>query len=469
MTRRVVTLALVAALAGCAPVGPDYVRPDVHVPPAYGEPNAAAPAPALTPLPVDWWKLYHDPVLDGLVATGLAEGTDVRLAAARVEEAAAALREAGALLLPEIDATGSASRSGASSQTGAIRAGGIGVLNNFALGVSTAYEIDFWGRLRRLQEAAQAQYAASDFGREVVTLTLVAAIARTYFNVGALDTQIVLSQQTQKVVEDSLAITRRRADAGVASDLDVYQAESTRAQLAAQIKDLRRLRAVTVHQLGVLVGRPALTVERTDVMTLPAPPLPPAGLPSALLERRPDVRQAEATLVAANAAIGVARAQQLPTISLTGTLGLQSDNLAHLLTGGASVWSIGVGFLGPIIDWGKYQARTDAAEARAKQAAVRYEQSVQTAFREVSDALSNVAIAAEAERDLRALVDAANNSLRLATQRYEAGYSGYLDVLIAQRTLNDAQLALVRNRQSFLAYTVDLMSSLGGGWSAGAS
>lgn len=463
MTRRLASLALVTALAGCAPVGPDYVRPDVPVPASYGEPDPAAAR--LAPLPADWWTLYRDPTLDGLVATGLAEGTDVRLAAARVEEAAAALREASTLLLPEVDGTGSAVRSGASAQTGPIRAGGVGVLNNFALGVSTSYEIDFWGRLRRLQEAAQAQYAASDFGREVVGLSLASAIARTYFNVRALDTQVLVSQQTLKVVEDSLAITRRRADAGVASDLDVYQAASTRAQLAAQIKDLRRLRAVAVHQLGVLVGRPALTLEAADVMTLPSPPLPPAGLPSALLERRPDVRQAEQSLVAANAAIGVARAQQLPTISITGALGLQSDNLAHLFTGGASVWSIGAGLLGPVIDWGKYQARTEGAEARAKQAAIRYEQSVQTAFREVSDALSNVALAAQTERDLRALVDAADNSLRLATQRYEAGYSGYLDVLIAQRTLNDAQLALVRNRQSFLGYTVDLMSSLGGGWS----
>lgn len=462
MTRRIVWIAIVAAFSGCAPVGPDYVRPSVPVPAAFGERDPAATR--LAPLPVDWWRLYRDPKLDELVATGLAEGTDVRLAAARVEEAAAALREAGTLLFPEIDGTGGAARSGASAQTGPIRAGGVGALNNFALGVSTSYEIDFWGRLRRLQEAAQAQYAASDFGREVVALTLAAAISRTYFNVRALDTQIVVSQQTLKVVEDSLAITRRRSDAGVASDLDVYQAESTRAQLAAQIKDLRRLRAVTVHQLGVLVARPALTLDAADVMTLPSPPLPPAGLPSALLERRPDVRQAEETLVAANAAIGVARAQQLPTISLTGALGLQSDNLAHLFTGGASVWSLGVGMLGPIIDWGKYQARTEGAEARARQAAIRYEQSVQTAFREVSDALSNVALAAETERDLRVLVDAANNSLRLASQRYEAGYSSYLDVLIAQRTLNDAQLALVRNRQSFLAYTVDLMSSLGGGW-----
>lgn len=461
--RRAFAFAVVAGtLAACAPVGPDYARPDVPLPGRFAESDP--PATALVPIPVDWWRLYRDPTLDGLVASGLADGTDVRLAAARVEEAVAALREASALLLPEVDGTGTAARSGASSQTGPIRAGGVGVLNNFVLGVGTAYEIDFWGRLRRLREAAQAQYVGSEYGREVVTLTLAASITRTYFNVRALDTQVVVSQQTLKIVEDSVAIARKRSEAGVASDLDVYQAESNRAQLAAQIKDLRRLRQVSLHQLGVLTGRLDLTLDAADVMALPAPPLPPAGLPSTLIERRPDVRQAEASLVAANAAIGVARAQQLPTISLTGTLGLQSDNLAHLLTGGASVWSIGVGIVGPIIDWGKYAARTQGAEARAKQAGVRYEQSLQTAFREVSDALSNVALAAETERDLRALVDHAQNSLRLANQRYEAGYSGYLDVLIAQRTLNESQLALVRNRQSFLAFTVDLMSSLGGGW-----
>jgi outer membrane protein, multidrug efflux system len=462
--RRTLAFAALAALAGCSPVGPDYTRPDVPLPAGYAEPEP--PAPALAMIPVDWWRLYHDPTLDRLVAAGLADGTDVRLAVTRVEEAAALLREANATLFPEVDATGAAARSGASAQTGPIRAGGIGVLNNFALGASTAFELDFWGRLRRLREAAQAQYVASDYGRSVVALTLSAAIARTYFNVRSLDSQIAVSQATLKIVEDSVSITRRRSDAGVASDLDVFQAESSRAALAAQIKELRRLRAVAQHQLAVLTGHLDMRLDVADLMVLPAPPLPPAGLPSTLLERRPDVRQAEATLVSANAAIGVARAAQLPTITLTGTLGLQSDNLAHLFTSGASVWSIGVGLLGPIIDWGKYAARTEGAEARAKQASVRYEQSVQTAFREVSDALSNVALSAETERDLEALVDDANHALRLANQRYEAGYSGYLDVLIAQRTLNEAQLALVRNRQAYLSFTVDLMNSLGGGWTA---
>jgi outer membrane protein, multidrug efflux system len=185
-----------------------------------------------------------------------------------------------------------------------------------------------------------------------------------------------------------------------------------------------------------------------------------------LLERRPDLRQAEASLVAANAQIGVARAAQLPTISLTASLGLQSDNLAHLLSPGAEIWSIGVGLIGPVIDWGRYAARTEQAEARARQSAILYGQALRTAFREVSDALSNVGLAAQTEQDLAARVDYTDKSLRLATQRYEAGYSAYLEVLDAQRTLNDAKLALVRNRQSLLTFTVDLMNALGGGWTA---
>jgi multidrug efflux system outer membrane protein len=226
------------------------------------------------------------------------------------------------------------------------------------------------------------------------------------------------------------------------------------------------MRAVALHQLGVLTGDLTLALAPADLRAIPAPPLPPAGLPSALLDRRPDLRQAEASLVAANAQIGVARAAQLPTISLTASLGLQSDSLAHIVSPGASIWSVGVGLLGPVIDWGRYAARTAEAEARARQATIVYEQAMQTAFRDVSDALSNVDFAAQTERDLAARVDFANNSLRLATQRYEAGYSAYLEVLDAQRTLNDAQLALVRNRQSFLAFTVDLMNALGGGWQA---
>ncbi len=466
MRARVALIGVALALAGCAPVGPDYTRPDVGVPKSFPE-SDPRPAATLAAVPADWWRLYNDPTLDRFVTAGLSNATDMRVAIARVEEAAAVVREAHAALLPQVGGSASAARSGASDQTGPIRAGGIGTLNNFVIAANTAFELDFWGRLRRLQEAAQAQLTATEYARGVVALTLSAAIARTYFNVRSLDAQIAVSKETLATADDSVTITRRRSDAGIASALDLYQAEANRSQLSAQLKELRRLRAVSVHQLGVLTGELRLELQPADLRALPSPPLPPAGLPSTLLERRPDVRQAEATLVAANAQIGVARAAQLPTFSLTASLGLQSDNLAHLLTSGATVWSLGLGVLGPVIDWQLYQARTEEAEARAREAAVLYEQSVNTAFREVSDALSNVAFAADTEQDLAARVEQATNSLRLATQRYDAGYSAYLEVLDAQRTLNDAQLALVRNRQSLLTFTVDLMNALGGGWSAG--
>lgn len=462
--RGIVVACAMAGLAACAPVGPDYRRPDLDVPKAYAESEPAGTA--LPAVPADWWRLYQDATLDRLMNAGLTQGSDVRLAIARIEEAAALRREANATLLPEIDASGVVSRSGSSTQTPSVRAGAVSALGNFALSANTAFELDFWGRLRRLREAAQAQYMATDYARGVVELTLTAAIARTYFNVRSLDAQIAVSAESLTAAEDSVAITRRRSEGGIASELDVYQAQGNRAQLAAQLKELRRERAVSMHQLGVLSGEPALELPPADLRAIPTPPLPPAGLPSALLERRPDLRQAEASLVAANAQIGVARAAQLPTISLTASLGLQSDNLAHILSPGAEIWSIGVGLIGPVIDWGRYAARTEQAEARARQSAILYGQALRTAFREVSDALSNVGLAAQTEQDLAARVDYADKSLRLATQRYEAGYSAYLEVLDAQRTLNDAKLALVRNRQSLLTFTVDLMNALGGGWTA---
>lgn len=462
--RRALAAAVGLALAGCAPLGPDYHRPAFDIPSSFAE--AAPAASALTAVPADWWRLYRDSTLDGLVAKGLAQGTDVRLAIARVDEAAALMREANATLFPEIDVSGSAARAGLSGQTPSVRGGAVSTYNNFALSANTAYELDFWGRLRRLREAAQAQFEASEYARGVVGLTLSGAIARSYFTLRALDAQIAVSQESLAAANDSVTITRQRSEGGIASELDVYQAEGNRAQLASQLKELQRLRAVSLHQLGVLTGDLTLALAPTDLSAVPAPPLPPPGLPSTLLERRPDLRQAEATLKAANAQIGVARAQQLPTISLTASLGIQSDNLAHLVSPGASIWSVGVGLIGPVIDWARYAARTAEAEARARQAAIAYEQAMQSAFRDVSDALSNVGYAAQTEHDLEERVTFASNSLRLATQRYEAGYSAYLEVLDAQRTLNDAQLLLVRNRQLFLTYTVDLMNALGGGWQA---
>ena len=438
-------------LAGCM-VGPDYKRPDVGVPAAFSEPASTA-KPSIPP---QWWSLYNDPLLEQLVRDGLERGADVKLAAARVEEAQAALREARALLFfPEIDGTAGASRS---------RTIQFGTANNFNLGVSTSFEIDLWGRLRRAERSVQDQLLASEYGRDTVGLTLAATIARTYFTVRSLDSQYIASQEILKATSESLALARKRLDAGLTSGLDVYQAESLRSAASAQTKEIARQRAAIVHQLGLLTGRMDLRIDAKDINGLPIPPLPPAGLPSDLLERRPDVKQAEAQLEAATERIGVAKAAQFPTLRLTGSFGVQSSELDSLLSPGSTVWSVGAGLVGPILDGGRYRARTAQAQAQAKQAEALYQRAVETAFRDVADALSNVRLAAETEADLVTRLDAARNALRLAQRRYEQGYSAYLEVLDAQRTLNDAQLQFIRNRQAYLTYTVDLMNSLGGGW-----
>jgi multidrug efflux system outer membrane protein len=452
--------ALAFALGGCT-MGPDYQRPDIELPASY--PEATANSGPAAGVQADWWTLYRDPMLDRFVKTGLERSTDMRLAVARIEEARAILREADATLLPEIDANITAGRSRSSTRTGTLPAGVRAIRSNFLTSLGTSFELDFWGRLRRLQESARARYIGSRYGHDVVALTLTSGIVQTYFSIRALDAQIIVSTETLRTAVDSVDIARQRAQAGLASDLDLYQAEGSRAQFASQLKDLQRLRAVAVHQLGVLIANPALEVAAGDLQ-LPTPPLPPAGLPSTLLERRPDVRQAETASVAANALIGVARAAQFPTVSLTAAAGSQSAELSNLFSSGAGIWSVGLGVAGPVLDWGRYAARTEQAEARARQSALAYEQVVRNAFREVSDALSNVRIAADAETDYHTRVEQAQNTLRLATQRYESGYSAYLEVLDAQRTLNSAQLALALNRRAFLGYTVDLMSALGGGW-----
>jgi outer membrane protein, multidrug efflux system len=442
-------------LTGCFMVGPDYQRPDFALPAAFGEPGVASSA---VEVPQRWWTLYGDATLDELVRTGLEGNADVHQASARVEEAEAAFREARATLyFPLVTGNAGASR-GRTIQ--------LGTQNTFTLGAATSFEIDLWGRLRRAEYSVRDQLLASRYGRDTVALTLAATIARTYFAARSLDSQYIASEEILRAANESLALARRRAEGGVATGLDVYQAGAQQAAAAAQAKEIARQRAVIVHLLGTLTGRLDLTLPPTNLDSLPIPPLPPAGLPSQLLERRPDVRQAEAALSAATQLIGVAKAAQFPALSLTGSLGVQSTELDSLFTPGAKVWSLGLGLLGPIIDSGRYAARTEQAQARARQAEAGYQRAVETAFREVADALSNVRLAADSEGDLRVRVEQARGALRLAQRRYESGYSAYLEVLDAQRTLNDAQLAFIRNRQAYLSFSVDLMNALGGGWAA---
>jgi multidrug efflux system outer membrane protein len=297
-----------------------------------------------------------------------------------------------------------------------------------------------------------------------VALTLAATITRSYFAALSLDSQYASSEESRKAAEDSLVLARRRLEGGVASALDVYQAGGIATAAAAQSKEIARQRAAIVHTLGVLTGKLDVAVAPRDVTTLPLPPLPPAGLPSGLLERRPDVRLAEEQLASATELIGVARAEQFPTLSLTGSLGVLSTDASNLFSSGSHVWSLGAGLVGPIIDGGRYKARTEQAEARARQAEAAYRGAVRDAFRDVADALSNVRYARETEADLQEHLQQSREALRLSRIRYERGYSPFLEVLDATRTLNDAELTFIRNRQNYLSFTVDLMNSLGGGW-----
>jgi multidrug efflux system outer membrane protein len=449
-----------ALLAGCA-VGPDYERPDMALPNAYTEANVGD-APAVR---ADWWKLYGDPILDQLVAAALERNADVRLAVARIEEADANLRVVNAAFLPEIDVGANANRTRFSTTTAVPTPPGVpAVRNDVRLALSTSYELDFWGQLRRQAESFRAQYLATRYARDVVALTLAGLTAQAYFALRSFDAQIIVTRETIVSRQEALDYVRARARGGIASDLEVAQAEGALADITVQLKELQRQRALVEHQLATFAGRLDLTLAAADIRTLPTPALPPAGLPSALLERRPDVQQAEQQLTSANAQIGAAEASMFPTFTLTGFGGAESTSLSNAASRGSSIWSLGLGITMPLLDWGRYRGLTDAAIARQHQATATYQQAVETAFREVADALSSVRLTSSAEQDYQASVDAARRALRLSRRRYEAGYSPYLEVLDAQRQANLSEIAALRNRQALLSATVDLMKSLGGGW-----
>jgi len=460
------TLAVLAALAlaGCVTVGPDYHRPELAVPAQY---PAGAPS-ATGALPADWWKLYGDATLDALVESARENNSDLRVAAARVQEAEGALREARAAFFPDVGAGYTYTRNRVSTVASPPVPPTFPVTRaNHQILASTNFEFDFWGRYARAGEAAQAGLLASVFARDTIELTLAGAVAQAYFALRSLDSQIAVLDSSIKVRQDSLEIAKARLDAGLASELDVYQAQGALSDALVQRREAMRSRAVVEHQLASLTGRLELAVPPGELFKLPLAPVPPAGLPSRLLERRPDIRQAEQALVAANAQIGVARAALFPTLSLTAAFGAQSAEFSNLFTLPGRIWTLGTGVSAPIFDAGRRGARVDQAAARRDQALAGYQKAIETGFREVSDALVNVEQSAASEAELQARLDAARNALELSSERYRAGYSPYLEVLDAQRTANDAELAFVRNRQSRLAFSVDLMKALGGGWNSG--
>jgi multidrug efflux system outer membrane protein len=451
---------MVLLLAGCTTVGPDYKRPDLPLPAEFPAPSAQGQP---TTIQQDWWTLYSDATLNELVAAAHQNNADLRFAAAQVLEAEAIMRQARAALFPEITGQFTRTRSRVGTLTAPPPVASAPLERNDArLVVSTSYELDFWGRVRRAGEAADASLLGAQLTREVVALTLGGLTAQTYFGLRSLDAQIAVLDNSLKLRRDSLDIARARAQAGLASELDVHQAQGALSDALVQRRDAVRQRALLERQLAQLSGRLDLKVVSGDLFALPVPPTPPAGLPSSLLVRRPDVRVAEQTMVAANAQIGVARAARFPSVSLTGFLGGQSAAVEDIASSG--VWGVGLGVIAPIFDAGRRAAVEDQAAARYKQTLASWQKSVEGAFREVSDALVNLEQTSASEADLLERVQAARQALDLSQARYESGYSPYLEVLDAQRTANDAELAFVRNRQARLAFSVDLMKALGGGW-----
>lgn len=466
---RLTPLTLAVLLSGCA-VGPDYLRPANWLPAAFKEaPTAVAETKTDNPaIVLQWWTLFNDTTLNELVDLALRQNADLRSAVARVEQADAAAREAGAGLFPQVDAQAAGSNTHLSEKTATWSVNSPEVLRARSAGLSLSYELDVWGRVRRSNEAARASLLASQYGRDSIRLSVAGLVTANYLNLRALDAQLAITAESLSSREESAKLVKTRVDAGLVSPLDQYQADGALAALQAQLAELRRSRALLAHQLALLTGKPDLEIAAGQLSAIPLPPLPPAGLPADLIEARPDVRQAEQQLIAANANIGVAKAAYYPKFSLTGVLGSESKTLSDLFSSGAGTWSAGLSLLMPIFDFGKTGARVDQAKALNQQSLIAWQKTLETAYKEVRDALVSLNELGTAESAQENRADNARKALDLARLRYDAGYSGYLEVLDAQRTANEAQLAAVATRQARLNAAVELFKALGGGWRADA-
>lgn len=457
-----VVLLAAVVLGGCAG-GLQYQRPTLSLPQEY--PAQAQPSQGTQvskDLTGQWWLLFEDTELTQLVESALRQNTDLQQAVARIDQAEAQLQQAQTALWPQVNAGGSASRDKASTTTG--EDNNSGVSNTFRGVASTSFEIDFWGKLRSASAASRAQLLASQYGAEVVRQTIVSSVAHSYFGVVTLDRQIKLSRDTLQARNEDVRLQHLRLAQGAVGRLDMEQSEGQRAEAALQLREFERQRAVFVAQLGLLTGQTGLVLPSTEARIHNNPPVPPTGVPSQLLERRPDVRQAEQLLIAAQAEIDVARAAMFPNISLTGLAGGESAELADIFKNGSRIWSLGFGLNLPLFDAGRRLAVTKQAKARQVEAVAAYQGAVQSAFKDVSEALANLEAARTSLADAEVRDRSALSSLQIAQKRYMAGYSGYLELLDAQRTSNNAQLQTLSIRQALFNASVDLCKALGGGW-----
>jgi outer membrane protein, multidrug efflux system len=453
-------LALVLALAGCT-LGPDYRRAAVPAAEVWRDGQAKADPASLADLP--WWELFQDEELRLLMQAALEANKDLQIAVTRVAQARAQLGVTRAAQFPQIDAGASVTTNRVSDHVPPQGQGGeTDLLSTTA---DLTFEIDIWGRLRRASEAARAELLASEEARHAVVMTLVSDVANAYLQLRQFDMELGTTRRNVASREGSLQLVRDRLEAGLTSALDLRQAEAELASTAAQIPGLERQIAQLENQLSILLGRNPGGIRRGRPLTGQTfPPTVPPGLPSALLERRPDIRQAEDRLIAASARIGVAKAAFFPQVSLTGFFGVESVALSDLFTGPSRIWQFGPTVTLPIFNAGRNRANLELTEAQQREALIRYEQAIQQAFREVEDALIAHRKAREALAEQDAAVRASREALSIAEFRYTSGLTNYLSVLDAQRTLLAAEVAESRTLLSQLVAVVQLYRALGGGW-----
>ena len=463
-------LVLALALAGCGTLGPNYQRPAIELPA-----GAINPQSAHAVVSVDWlvWlKSFPDPVLNALLDEAAANNADLALAVARIEESRATLALTHASRFPTVDATVNASRSQVSENAGKLQPGANPRHNDFQPGLTAAFEIDFWGKFQRADEAARARLLGLEASRGVVLATLYANVAQSYFALRSFDAQVTLAEQTFATRKENLRLQTKRFEGGVAGELDVQQATAEAAAIEATLIQAQQNRRATEAVLATLTGRsPAAIVQPniargTTIDILFTRATVPAELPSDLLNRRPDVIAAEQQLIAANADIGQAKAAYYPTIKLTASVGYESRQLSELFNPNSLFWNLASGLTQPLFRAGSIDAIVAGATARKAQAMAQYALAVQGAFKDVHDALSNIAaneaLAAIAEKRIAALREV----LRLANLRYTNGYSSYLEVLNAQRDLSQAESSVIDAKRAQLSGVVALYKAVGGGWAA---
>lgn len=457
--RKPIAAALIALLAGGCMVGPDYVRPPVDAPAAWRLEEKDVRDLANTA----WWEQFGDPVLNDLVATALRENKDLMIASARVDEFAGRYGFVRAELFPQVGAGYDVSRQRVNSSV-ISGSGGESTFNSYSAALNAGWEIDLWGRIRRQAEAARAQLLASEDARRAVVMTLVGSAAGGYINLRDLDRQLEIAQATAKARGESYEIFKLRYEGGIISLLELSQNRSQYEEALATIPVFEKAIAQQENGLSVLLGKnpgPIARGKTIDELLLPGIP---AGLPSELLVRRPDILEAEQKLIAANALIGAAKAQYFPTISLTGLFGYSSTSLGNLFDSQSKAWQYGGGIAMPIFTAGAIAGQVQAAEASQQQALFAYQKAIQQGFREVNDALIDQDRTREQLQAQKRQVAALQEYADTARLRYENGYTSFIEVLDAERSLFNAQLQYTQTQQVQFQAMINLYKAIGGGW-----